>query len=632
MSRLESHPCRGTASLPFLVCLVSSVHPICLVYLAYLVILFIGHYPKFTGIFNYIINLRISTLYSLLPTLYYLLPTPYSVLCALSSNILDSCLRRNDRGRLTTHYSLRSVSIFPLLVDLCSGVNIIVHMKSWSWTKAVDDRIWNLLQTKYTAWTVIVIGILMRISQYVYNRSLTEGEAPLALNIIERSFSQLLKPLDYVQAAPVGFLIMEKLITQIMGTSEYGLRLFPLLAGIAAMPLFYVLTRRICTRSTTFIALVLFAVGDHLIYFASEVKQYSTDVFFTIAVLLVTLIVLKHNNRPVFILLFGFIGAIAIWFSHPAFFVLAGSWCVVLIVCIKKQQWRACAWFFIATILVTGSLSIDYLVSLRYMSAHQELTSFWQHAFMPMPPKSFSDLFWYPYVFLRTFKFPLGLSMYELLLAVLAFFIGCAVLLNKRKSYLALLGFPILITLIASSLRLYPFEGRLILFLTPLMLIIIAVGIEFLRKTAAIGKPLVGTALVAVLCIQPIVNAGYRCIKPRAPEELRPALEYITTNFQDGDILYVYYAAYNAFRYYQPRVGFEGEYVIGVEARTELARYFFDIQQLTHFKRGWFVFSHITNQYGVDEEQLFVAYLNILGEKLDQYRPPGAAVYLYSLE
>ena len=50
----------------------------------------------------------------------------------------------------------------------------------------------------------------MRIAPFWLDRSLWLDEAKLALNVLERSPARLFQPLDYEQAAPVGFLLLEK--------------------------------------------------------------------------------------------------------------------------------------------------------------------------------------------------------------------------------------------------------------------------------------------------------------------------------------------------------------------------------------------------------------------------------------
>jgi len=53
-------------------------------------------------------------------------------------------------------------------------------------------------------WLIIGLGIILRVAEYLPNRSLWRDEASLALNITNRSLFELLsKPLDYNQGAPL---------------------------------------------------------------------------------------------------------------------------------------------------------------------------------------------------------------------------------------------------------------------------------------------------------------------------------------------------------------------------------------------------------------------------------------------
>ena len=88
---------------------------------------------------------------------------------------------------------------------------------------------------KYLALCGVFLGVLVRTVQYLSNRSLWGDEVNLALNIIDRSYGELSQVLDNNQAAPLGFLWLEKLATQIWGNSEYALRLFPFLSSIVSL-------------------------------------------------------------------------------------------------------------------------------------------------------------------------------------------------------------------------------------------------------------------------------------------------------------------------------------------------------------------------------------------------------------
>jgi hypothetical protein len=47
--------------------------------------------------------------------------------------------------------------------------------------------------------------------------------------------------------------------------------------------------------------------------------------------------------------------------------------------------------------------------------------------------------------------------------------------------------------------------------------------------------------------------------------------------------------------------------------------------------RVWVVFSHIATWGGVDEEKVFVDYLDRLGQREQHFRTSGASAYLYNI-
>ncbi len=91
---------------------------------------------------------------------------------------------------------------------------------------------------------LMLLGALLRLRQYLTGRSLWADEAMLALNIVNRDFAGLLRPLDYDQGAPIGFLLVEKIFNSILGKNEFALRLFPLLIGLISLWLFYLLLKQ----------------------------------------------------------------------------------------------------------------------------------------------------------------------------------------------------------------------------------------------------------------------------------------------------------------------------------------------------------------------------------------------------
>src|SRR5215207_3016737 len=136
------------------------------------------------------------------------------------------------------------------------GVNIARRMKPSIASHASKSSVpWE----KVIAGLLILLGTVLRLRQYLIGRSLWSDEAMLALNIVDRSFAGMFQPLDYDQGAPIGFLLVEKMVNSVLGKHEFALRLFPLLAGLTSMLLFYLLLKRITNGAVLLIALSLFA-------------------------------------------------------------------------------------------------------------------------------------------------------------------------------------------------------------------------------------------------------------------------------------------------------------------------------------------------------------------------------------
>ncbi len=494
---------------------------------------------------------------------------------------------------------------------------------SWSFAQ-IRDQLLQRASILYTSnrlpWVIIGLGVVLRLAQYLFNRSLWLDESLLTLNVIDRSFSELLQPLDYYQGAPVGFLILERLAVQAFGNSEYALRLCPLLFGIISLFLFYGLAKRCIKPEAVPIALVLFAISDPLIYYSSEAKQYSSDVAIALLLFLVTIYILAQKMTAPRIALFGVLGATAIWFSHPSVFILVGVGASLTLFYLGRRGWAKISGLSVSYSLWASSLVACYFTSLRNLSNNKVLLDYWAGAFMPFPPLDFS---WFVNTFFGIFVNPVGLSLSGI--GALTFLVGCISMLLKGKKRFFVLISPALPTLLASGFHKYPFKGRLLLFIVPSLLLFIAEGAQQIRDKTKHHSAIIGTALIGLLLFHPFYFASYHLIKPRTKEEIKPVISYVREHEQNGDVLYLYYASQYAFKYYSESYGFDGnDYTVGVAYWED---YISDLDKLRGNERVWILFSHIKQE----KRECFLAHLDSIGIALDSFKSAGAAVYLYDL-
>lgn len=478
---------------------------------------------------------------------------------------------------------------------------------------------------------LLLIGVLLRLRQYLTGRSLWADEAMLALNIVNRNFAGMFQPLDYDQGAPIGFLLVEKIFNSILGKNELALRLFPLLVGLVSLWLFFLLLKRITNSAGLLTALALFAFNPRLVYYASEVKQYILDVAVTILLLLVTTPLLNTSPRKKDFVWLAVAGSIALWFSHPALFVLAGIGLALVIIYLKRHDFANLQLVIGMGILWLLNVGFLYLLIIKDLSQNAYMREYWQGAFLPMP--LWSEPGW----FLRSLNENIGIQFgipYAVLLVFALMLAGWIVLFLQNWEYAIIFACILLATLVASALQLYPVFERMILFLVPLGLILLGKAIEGvyqqLKKYQFLGV-FVTAVLAGFLIYGPLIASVQSFFTPRYFEHIRPTMGHLRESWRDGDALYVSNGALPAFRFYAPFYGLESvPYELG--RREDYKNPDGMLSQLDQFggqSRVWLLFSHVYERGDFNERDFVLNYLDQTGEKKREFRVPGTSVFLY---
>jgi hypothetical protein len=275
-----------------------------------------------------------------------------------------------------------------------------------------------------------------------------------------------------------------------------------------------------------------------------------------------------------------------------------------------------------------ASFGAAFVVSLESIVGNEKHQRYWGDTFMPTAPGAAAG--WLKAAMLGVFGNPVGLTPAWLALAVFA--LGCAYLVYANRVHAAILLAPLLLCLVASGLRKYPFGDRLLLFLVPALVLGVTKGVEAVAAVRRPAGPALAGALATALLFQPAVGAARALRHPRTHEELKPVLAYVRDRRRPGDAIYLYYASQYPMQYYAPRYGFaEGDYVLGKIARRNPEKYREQIDALRGRPRVWVVISHPTQRRGVDEQRYVLDYLDEIGTRLDEVTAPGAGAYLYDL-
>ena len=507
--------------------------------------------------------------------------------------------------------------------------------------------------TSAAAWLVIGAGILLRLRQFTLNLSFWLDEAMLALNITNRNFAGLARPLDYDQGAPLGFLWLVKAFEIVLGNHEYSLRLLPFLAGCLALPVCWLLARQIVRPVGVLFALLLLAVSGYVISYAAQVKQYGLDMTIALLLYLFGMRLLRrehicpvgvpcgHFQKDAWLL--AALGALAIWCSHPAVFVLAGIGTVLIAQAwLKKENRQALLYGMAAGFWMLNFVAL-YLIQYRGLAANSYLTGFWADYFMPL---SVSAPVWVLESLAGLFIIPGGLQGGWPSLAMLALFlIGLLSLFWRERrhapcGWVWMFAISLGLTLAASALQKYPFGGRMGLFALPGLLICAGEGLEVLihlvgRWLAQRGAPqywgtVAALLLVGVLAYGPWTLAVDQAVTPKMTENIAPTMAYLQANYRPGDGIYLYRMAIPAFRYYAPKYKLaDAQVVNGTDLHLERQNYAAEVKELAGNKRGWLLFSHMTDPEYVQDRDAILAAADTMGAMKREFSQPGTLVNLY---
>ncbi|GHA56753.1 glycosyltransferase family 39 protein [Pontibacter akesuensis] len=522
-------------------------------------------------------------------------------------------------------------------------------------------------------WALLAFGVFLRLFHFFDNRSLYIDELFLGASLVKMSFAELAQPmLEYEQKAPLGYLWMSRLAVVLFGTGEMALRLFPLLCGLASLFVFLPVARYFLRPLGVVVAVGVLAAAPPIVYHAVEAKQYSTEFFAT--VLILYLYIRFHDKKDIkSLLLWGLSGAVILWFSFASIFVLAGMAFGVCLSYIFKRDWQLLFRAMIPFSMWLFSFALNYFLFI-YQYADSEWLMYWfevRNSFMPLPPTSVADLKWF---FLKAFSIlhhPLGLSWYDLppyhnpivrILSRVSVFpliilgVGLVSYFKKDRRLFMILLFPLLLTMLASGLRMYPFMDRLLIFLAPLLIIFVAQGSD--RATRFFPASAKWRYLLpALLLLGPLANSTNLLINTHLFGEYkksfqRETLSFINERYQEGDVVYIYWNNLVGYRFYKDTEGLKYDAIEGNDYRTKaknLQEYYrlldADIAALKGNKRVWLVYSNgrgfnigdfdeQPTWYYTEDNTRKILYdkFDAMGNEVDSFLRPDVNVHLFKME
>jgi len=386
------------------------------------------------------------------------------------------------------------------------------------------DVLWAAISRPPAA-VFVLFAIASYLRQYFYDREYWLDENSLAAALRASAANGFFQPLGGTQLAPPGFVAVERVVVRVLGDERWALRLFPLVGAVAAVLVYSAVARRCLNARAFLIALALYAVSDDLIYFSAELKQYILDVAAGLGCTMLGLTLASGPTTFRRFLAGAAAGAVVVWFSHPAAFVLAGVGTVLFVSALARRAWREAIAVALMSLVWLVSFAGVYRVGMTHLDNRDGMWAFWSFAFPVLPPRTVWDALWpvrrvfYLFVNPLNFETPLGATL-SALPAVGFFLVGCVSLARRDRLKFGMLVGPALFALLAAYSRLYPFHGRLVLFLVPSLLILVAEGAECAGRAA--NRRWVWCAILGSILAFPTVDAVWRLVDPRYHRTFNP--------------------------------------------------------------------------------------------------------------
>jgi hypothetical protein len=305
---------------------------------------------------------------------------------------------------------------------------------------------------------IVLLGVGWRLTRYFLQFPIWGDEAHLALNIVDRNYLGLTQPLRFVQVAPLFFLWAERTIFEILGGSELAMRLLSVLAGISGLFIFWRMAKSALPPLPAALAIGILAVSYYPVRHSCEVKPYGIDLFASVVFLSLAVGWIREPDRLRWPVLLIVLTPLLLGVSYPAI-IIAASVGLALLPSMLTASWKHRGLLTVYGVVAVGTFFGFYLLigGAQYHSTGGSDTFFYQDAFPPSQPLSIAR--WLLGVHTgNMLAYPAGGNNGASTLTTLFCLAGIVWLArNRRWSLLILCVSPFLLTLIAASLRRYPY-------------------------------------------------------------------------------------------------------------------------------------------------------------------------------
>ena len=477
---------------------------------------------------------------------------------------------------------------------------------------------------------MVLLGIAIRLAQWLGNPSLWFDELQLIQNLTELGLVELLtRALAYGQVAPVGFLLLTKIVVLLLGEGEFAFRVVPFAATVTALVLFWRLTRNLLGPTGAFVGTAAFALNPFLISLGSVVKPYATDVLATVLLLAALQRLWDPTVSTRSKVLVGAGAGVLGLLSIPSAIVTAAAIAALVYQAratgsLRSRSARVTA---LAPVFLWGVLAGAAALWARALldaEMQEFMTAFWNSRGAFAPPFSEYPTWVFdrwrgsllPGFFFRSYYGdPGGIETWVSPFMVPATFLGAllvsSVALARARglAWTIAVLLPVFLALFLSRFEVYPLRPRTSAFLLPLVVILCAATTDLLSRVLARSRPW-PRAAVAFLALLPLTMI---LLEHRPVYEVQPTRELLrelSNRRQPEEPVFAHPWSRSALAYYGSRFNLLEGVVVGEQGDVRQT-----LEGLGAFRGEpsvWVLFTL------AEDRDLVICYLDEVGREMER--------------
>jgi hypothetical protein len=334
-----------------------------------------------------------------------------------------------------------------------------------------------------------VLGAALLILQWAHGRMLWLDEEMIAINVRDRSFSQLAGRLSLGQAAPYGWLAAERAFLLTAGSGERALRFVPMAFGVVSVMVALWIGSRWFSSLGAATLVFLCVFGQWLSFHHLELKHYSADVCF--GLLLPALVVWALESAPAEFplraMIWWVVASASQWISNGALFVAPGSAAVLVGAAVYRFGSRVALRAAAPGVIWAASFALNYSVALGPARSSEYLQQYWRWALPPRGSGLPVRLRWLASQFGPLAIKPGGSGF------TVGFWMAAAIgfVFGRARSSAAVFGLVFALApgaaFVWAGIGLVPLSERLSLWMVPAVYVGIALAVELAVRLLTVG-------------------------------------------------------------------------------------------------------------------------------------------------